>query len=80
MKYDKASGQVTIQEVKKEKRVIENVNDAYLERMKLHKELGLDEDGKPIDENLTEDNVEELAAKLRKAAAVTDQEAEVDPA
>jgi aldehyde:ferredoxin oxidoreductase len=79
MKYDKETGEVTIKEVKKEKRIIESVDEDYKERMKLHKELGLDEKGQPLEENLKEEDVENLAERLKKAAAAIDHEAEADP-
>jgi len=83
MTYDKASGNVTIIDPADEvvaNRVIDNVDEVFQMKQQLYEELGLDDKGFPINQDeLKEDNIPELAEKLKKARTAHRGEYDYDP-
>ena len=76
MTYDKATGEVTIHEKeKKNKRIINNLDEYEQSKQDLYKELGLESDGLPGDGTDTE----KLRAGLRELELKGVEDLDVDP-
>ena len=78
MYYDKKTGEIKVKEKEKEKKrkLIKNMDDLQNEKSKLMKEVGLDENGMPLDEN---ESVDKTAESLKKLMARVNNEYDLDP-
>ena len=64
---------------KKKKKIISSVDEIDAEKKALYAEVGLDEEGMPIDINPEDVDPSDLAKKLRKATDALEQEFDFDP-
>lgn len=78
MFYDKQSGEIKIKQKQQEKKkkIIKTMDDLEKERNALLKEVGLNQDGRPLNEN---EDLDKLAEKIKTVNDRMINELDIDP-